>query len=90
MDATSGVTAYGVETPYAWRRLCVALAISTVGGVGMWSVVVALPAIQADFDVDRGAASLPYTLAMLGFAGGGVVMGRLADRFGITVPQVGS
>ncbi|MCF8478422.1 MAG: MFS transporter [Pseudolabrys sp.] len=88
MNASSGATAYGVETPYAWRRLCVALAISTVGGVGMWSVVVALPAIQADFGVDRGAAALPYTLAMVGFAGGGVVMGRLADRFGIAVPLI--
>ena len=52
----------------------------------MWSVVVALPAIQADFGVARADASLPYTLAMLGFAGGGVIMGRLADRFGIAVP----
>ena len=52
----------------------------------MWSVVVALPTIQADFGVPRADASLPYTLAMLGFAGGGVVMGRLADRFGIAVP----
>ena len=52
----------------------------------MWSVVVALPAIQADFGVDRAAASLPYTSTMLGFAAGGVVMGKLADRFGITVP----
>ena len=56
---------------------------STVGAVGMWSVVVALPAIQAEFGVDRAAASLPYTMVMLGFAGGGVVAGRLADRFGI-------
>ncbi len=54
----------------------------------MWSVVVALPAIQADFGVTRADASLPYTLTMLGFAGGGVVMGRLADRFGITVPVI--
>ena len=52
----------------------------------MWSVVVALPAIQADFGVDRADASLPYTLTMLGFGVGGVVMGKLADRFGITVP----
>jgi MFS family permease len=60
--------------------------LSTIGGVGMWSVVVALPAIQADFGVARADASLPYTLAMIGFACGGVVMGRLADRFGIAVP----
>jgi len=67
-------------------RLGVAVLLSTIGGVGMWSVVVALPAIQADFGVDRADASLPYTLTMLGFAGGGVVMGKLADRFGITAP----
>jgi len=54
----------------------------------MWSVVVALPAIQADFGVDRAAASLPYTLTMLGFAGGGVLMGQLADRFGVTLPVI--
>ena len=70
----------------AWLRLGVAVVLSTIGGVGMWSVVVALPAIQADFGVDRAAASLPYTLTMLGFAAGGVVMGKLADRFGITAP----
>ncbi len=62
---------------------------STVGAVGMWSVVVALPAIQAEFGVDRAAASLPYTMVMLGFAGGGVVAGRLADRFGIMIPLIG-
>jgi MFS family permease len=74
------------DSAKAWLRLGVAVLLSTIGGVGMWSVVVALPAIQADFGVDRADASLPYTLAMLGFAGGGVVMGRLADRFGIAVP----
>src|ERR1039458_8493044 len=52
----------------------------------MWWVVVALPAIQSDFGVTRADAALPYTLAMLGFAGGGVAMGRLADRFGVAVP----
>jgi MFS family permease len=74
------------DSSYAWLRLGVAVAISTIGGVGMWSVVVALPAIQADFGVDRAAASLPYTLAMIGFACGGVATGRLADRFGIVMP----
>ena len=42
-----------------------------------------LPAIQAEFGVDRGGASLPYTATLVGFAIGGMVMGRLADRFGI-------
>jgi MFS family permease len=62
------------------------VALSTLGGVGMWSFMVALPAIQADFAIGRGEASLPFTLAMIGFAGGGVLMGKLADRFGIAVP----
>ena len=48
--------------------------------------MVSLPAIQAEFGVDRADASLPYTATMVGFALGGVLMGRLADRFGIVVP----
>ena len=76
------------ESPYAWRRLAASLAISTVGGVGIWSVVVALPAVQAEFGAARGGASLPYTATMLGFAFGGVAMGRLADRYGVLAPLV--
>jgi MFS family permease len=77
-----------VESAYAWRRLAASLALSTIGGVGLWSVVVVLPAVQAEFGVARGSASLPYTATMLGFAFGGILMGRLADRFGIVVPLV--
>jgi MFS family permease len=75
-----------VDSAAAWFRLAVCVLLATIGNVGMWSVVVALPAIQADFGVDRGDASLPYTLTMLGFGTGGVLSGRLADRFGIAVP----
>jgi MFS family permease len=77
---------YGVESAYAWRRLALALTTATIGGVGMWSYIVALPSIQAEFGVDRADASIPYTFVMLGFGTGGILMGRLADRFGITVP----
>ena len=48
--------------------------------------VVALPAVQADFGIARGSASLPFTLTMIGFGAGGIVMGRLADRFGVVRP----
>ena len=48
--------------------------------------MVVLPTIQAEFGLDRSAASLPYTATMVCFAVGGVVMGRLADRFGIRGP----
>jgi MFS family permease len=81
-------TASLIESPYAWRRLAASLALSTIGGVGLWSVVVVLPAVQAEFGVARGSASLPYTATMLGFAVGGILMGRLADRLGIVAPLV--
>ena len=77
-----------VESPYAWLRLIVSLALSTIGGVGMWSVVVALPAVQAEFAIARGEASFPYTLTMIGFGIASIGLGRLADRFGIMVPVI--
>ncbi|MCO5100588.1 MAG: MFS transporter [Burkholderiaceae bacterium] len=78
--------AHEVDSPYAWFRLLVSLVLATIGGCGMYVVVVVLPAVQAEFDVARGVASIPYTMTMIGFGIGGIVMGRLTDRFGITVP----
>ena len=79
----------GIDSSAAWMRLAISFVISTIGGVGMWSVVVMLPAIQAEFGALRGAASLPYTATMIGFAVGGVMMGRFVDRFGIVRPLIG-
>jgi MFS family permease len=77
-----------IDSPYAWFRLAVSVLLSAIGGVGMWSVVVALPAVQAEFGAERGAASLPFTLTMIGFGVGGVIMGKLADRRGIILPMM--
>jgi MFS family permease len=77
-----------IESRYAWWRLAAALALGTVGSIGMWSCVVALPAVQQGFGVARGDASLPYTVTMLGFGFGGIVMGRLADARGIVWPAI--
>lgn len=77
---------YEPDGRYAWWRLLASLALSTIGGIGMWSAVVVLPAIEAEFQVDRGGASLPYTATLVGFAVGGVLLGRLADRRGIRLP----
>ena len=75
-----------VDSAYSWLRLVLTLILGTVACVGNWSVVVVLPTLQVEFDTLRGGASLSYTCTMLGFAVGGVVMGRLADRAGIVVP----
>jgi MFS family permease len=84
--ASAASAAHDIDSDYAWTRLWVALALGTLGSVGMWSVVVLLPSVQADFGVARADASLPYTLTMLGFGAGGIVMGRLADKFGVVHP----
>jgi MFS family permease len=87
-DVHDPVSRGGAESAYAWVRLVVSLLLSTIGGVGMWSVVVALPAVQQEFGVARADASLPYTLTMIGFGLSSIVMGRLSDRFGIMIPVI--
>ena len=74
------------DSAYAWWRLVATLGLMTVGSSAMYVVAVVLPAVQAEFAVGRSEASVPYTLLMIGFGFGGILMGRLADRFGVTVP----
>lgn len=74
------------DSPYALMRLLVTLGLMTIGASGMYVVAVVLPVVQAEFGVARADASLPYTLMMIGYGVGGVLMGRLADRFGVIVP----
>lgn len=66
----------------AWR-LATTLGLVALGNSSMYVVSVVLPAVQAEFDVSRGAASLPYTLMMVSLGLGGIFTGRLADRYGI-------
>jgi MFS family permease len=77
-----------IDGPQAWLRLAVGVVLSTIGGVGMWAVVVVLPAVQAEFGVDRADASLPYTATMVGFAVGNVLVGRAIDRYGYWFPAL--
>ncbi|SFC48328.1 Sugar phosphate permease [Polaromonas sp. OV174] len=74
------------DSRYAVMRLMITLALMTVGASGMYGVAVVLPAVQAEFGVARADASLPYTAMMIGFGLGGILMGRLADRFGVMLP----
>jgi MFS family permease len=74
------------DSRYAALRLATTLLIMTVGSSGMYIVSVMLPHVQADFGIGRAEASLPYTVLMLSFGVGGVLMGRLADRVGVMWP----
>jgi MFS family permease len=79
-----------LDSRYSWTRLGITLAIAVLGNVGMWSIIVIMPAVQAEFGVARADASLPYTLTMIGFALGNLVIGRAVDRFGVTLALIGS
>jgi MFS family permease len=82
-DSPRNPTAFTPDSGQAWVRLALAVLIGSIGSVGMWSVVVVLPVIQPEFGATRGAVSLAFTLTMLGFGLGGVVTGKITDRFGI-------
>ena len=87
MDASSQITRnpdlFVPDSRRAWTRLAVAVLIGSLGSVGMWSVVVALPVVQTEFGASRGTASLAFTMVMLGFGSGGVLTGKITDRYGI-------
>ena len=78
------------DSAYSWLRLLVTVLIATVANVGIWAVVVVMPAIEAEFGADRASASLPYTLTMIGFALGNLVIGRIVDRFSVTIALIGA
>lgn len=78
------------DSRYSWLRLGVTLAIAMVANVGMWAIIVIMPAVEVEFGAGRAEASLPYTLTMVGFGVGNLVIGRLLDRFGVTRALIGA
>ncbi|WP_209596011.1 MFS transporter [Ruegeria sp. HKCCSP351] len=78
------------DSRYSWIRLLITLAIATVANVGMWAVIVVMPAVEAEFSVGRAEASMPYTLTMIGFALGNMWLGQLVDRLGVTRALIGA
>lgn len=79
-----------LDSRASWGRLGLSLLISLIGNVGMWAIIVIMPAVQAEFGVDRADASIPYTLTMIGFALGNFVIGRAVDRWGVAVSLAAS
>ncbi|MDF0598931.1 CynX/NimT family MFS transporter [Psychromarinibacter halotolerans] len=77
-------TASLLDTKYSWTRLAITLAVASIGNVGMWAVIMVLPSVEVQFDVSRADASLPWTLTMVGYALGNLLLGRAIDRFGVT------
>jgi MFS family permease len=82
-DSSRDSPVFTPDSGQAWVRLALALVIGSIGSVGLWSVVVVLPVVQAEFATTRGAVSLAFAITMLGFGLGGVATGKITDRFGI-------
>ncbi|MHA6264129.1 MFS transporter [Arenibacterium sp. CAU 1754] len=78
------------DSGYSWLRLMVTLTIGMVANVGMWAVIVIMPAVEAEYGAGRAEASMPYTLTMIGFALGNLLIGRVVDRFGVTIALNGA
>jgi MFS family permease len=76
-----------LDSRAAWSRLFISMLIATVGNAGIWIIVLMMPAIQAEFGVDRAAASIPYALTLLAFAFGNYAVGSLVDRIGFALTQ---
>ena len=76
------------STVYPVVRLVASLLLMTIAGSAMYAAILVLEPAAAEFGTGRGAGSMPYTLFMIGFGVGGVMMGRLSDRFGIVVPAL--
>jgi len=79
-----------VDSGYAWLRLAITLAVAMVGNVGMWAIIVIMPAVQAEFDTGRAGSALPYTLTMVGFALGNFLIGHAVDRYGVSKALIGA
>tara|TARA_Y100000739_G_scaffold229837_1_gene246577 strand:+ start:2072 stop:3283 length:1212 start_codon:yes stop_codon:yes gene_type:complete len=71
---------------YPLLRLFASLIIMTIGATGMYAVNVSLKPILVEFESSRAAASLPYAFTMIGYGLGGILMGKISDRFGVFWP----
>ena len=77
-----------IRAVYPLIRLTTVLALMTLGCSAMYAGVMVLEPLALELGTGRGNSSLIYGSFMIGFALGGVFMGRLADRLGIMIPAM--
>ena len=77
-----------LDSREAWFRLIIIFTMSIIGTAGMWSVVIIMPTIQNEFDLDRAASTYPYVATMFGYGIGNVIIGRMLDKIGIKKPII--
>ena len=76
------------DSRLAWIRLLLVFFICAIGFIGMWSVVMIMPAVEQEFSSNRSSSTIPYISTMLGFGIGNIIIGKYTDKFGITKPVI--
>ena len=76
------------DSRLAWIRLSLVFVICAIGFIGMWSVVMIMPAVEQEFSTNRSSSTIPYISTMLGFGIGNIIIGKYTDKFGITKPVI--
>jgi MFS family permease len=71
---------------YANVRVVAGFLLMTLGTATMYIGMVGLKPVAMEFGITRSLGTLPYALFMIGYGIGGIVYGRLADKFGILLP----
>ncbi len=75
-----------LDSKLAWLRLSLVFIICAIGCIGMWSVVMIMPAVESEFNINRSSSTIPYISTMIGFGIGNIIIGKCTDKFGITKP----
>jgi MFS family permease len=78
-----------VETRQSWVVATIVLMVMAVAFGAPWITVVALKDIAAEVGGERSIPAFAGALVWVGAGVGGIVMGRLADRFGIRWTVIG-
>ena len=50
------------DSRYSWFRLSITLTAAVIANVGIWAIIVIMPAVELEFAATRAEASLPFTL----------------------------
>jgi MFS family permease len=83
LEAPSPPMSRSIETRHSWTVATVSLLLLGLSFGAMWITAVGLKSVAADMGGARSVPSLATSMAWLGSAAGGIMMGRIADRFGI-------
>jgi MFS family permease len=82
-QATPSSGTHSIETRTSWVVASISLLLLGLSFGGMWITAVGLKAVAADMGGTRAVPSLATSLAWLGSGAGGILMGRIANRYGV-------